>query len=92
LILGRILECFLLKTFSIFRDSKSEFRKRAFLKRLFIYISSCGNVHHKNWIRDDNRIENLELWASPQPYGQRANDLVAFARQVLATYGEAFPE
>lgn len=43
-------------------------------------------VHHINGVRDDNRIENLELWASaPQPYGQRAEDLVDF---VVTAYPE----
>lgn len=36
-------------------------------------------VHHINGIRDDNRLENLELWYSPQPYGQRVEDLLRYA-------------
>lgn len=39
------------------------------------------NVHHLNGVRDDNRIENLELWYSPQPYGQRVSDLIAYVAE-----------
>lgn len=45
------------------------------------------NVHHKNGIKDDNRIENLELWTISQPKGSKVEDKIKWAKHFLEEYG-----
>lgn len=69
-------------------------KTRCILEHIFIMSEHLGRpmrkgetVHHKNGIRHDNRIENLELWTSRHPAGVRYEDKISSAIDFLKEEG-----
>jgi hypothetical protein len=50
------------------------------------------NVHHKSGDRSDNRISNLELWSTSQPAGQRVEDKLMWAKEMIELYPKEWAE
>lgn len=77
----------------IIRKRRLNGRKESELQHRFIVEEYIGrklldheNIHHINGVRDDNRIENLELWSTSQPMGQRVVDKISWAIDILSEY------
>ncbi len=50
-------------------------------------IKKGETVHHINGETLDNRLENLEIWASGHPHGQRVEDKIKWCIDFLNEYG-----
>ena len=70
-------------------DEKGRIREHVYIMSEYLKrpIIKGENVHHKNGDRLDNRIENLELWSTSQPPGQRVSDKIEWCIEFLNCYG-----
>lgn len=71
------------------KSGKNVFAHRIIMEeKLGRSLTDEETVHHINGNRLDNRIENLELWSSRQPSGQRIQDKVKYAKEILMQYDQ----
>lgn len=60
---------------------------RLVMEQLYGLLPDGVTIHHKNGIREDNNPDNLEFWVKSHPPGQRLEDQLSWARELIAKYG-----
>lgn len=75
------------------RDHPNANKRGRILEHTFVMSEYLGRpimpgetIHHKNGVRDDNRIENLELRSHQHGMGARVSDMVEFCTDYLRRY------
>lgn len=54
-------------------------------------LRSDETIHHRDGNRQNNSLDNLELWSKSQPAGQRVEDKLRWAYEIIARYGDPVP-